>query len=150
MDDFPAASVTKPLQPSAPSIVLALDPGRDKCGVAIVSREGEIHFHQVVFVAQMRATLDDLQRNWRFTHLVLGNSTSSRAWQSKIQEWLPTITVVLQEEGGSTLEARPLYWQNNPPRGWRRFVPLSLQTPPEPIDDWAAVVLARRFFAGFS
>jgi hypothetical protein len=47
-------------------------------------------------------------------------------------------------ERDSTLEARDLYWKEVPPRGWRRLVPLSLQVPPEPIDDFAAVVLARR------
>ncbi len=129
-----------------PSLVLAVDPGRDKCGVAIVTSEDEIRFHRVVPVAKMRAMLEELAQNWHFTHLVLGNSTSSQEWRQRISDWLPEVTIILQDERGSTLAARPLYWQHNPPRGWRRLVPLSLQHPPEPIDDFAAVVLARRFF----
>ncbi len=132
-----------------PSLVLALDPGRDKCGIAIVTRAGEIAVHRVVPVAQMRAVLEEWAQSWHFMHVVLGDSTSSQEWHARLNEWLPDVTIYLQDERGSTLEARPLYWQAHPPRGWRRFVPLSLQNPPEPIDDFAAIVLAQRFFARF-
>lgn len=143
MDSHPNDATT------TPSLVLAVDPGRDKCGLALVTRAGEIPLHRVVPVAQVRPTLEEWAQTWPFTVVVLGNSTSSQEWQTKIKEWLPEMTIVLQEERNSTLEARPLYWQHNPARGWRRFVPLSLQNPPEPIDDFAAVILARRFYAQF-
>jgi hypothetical protein len=60
---------------------------------------------------------------------------------------LPEVDITTVDETGSTLEARVLYWQEHRPRGWRRLVPLSLQVPPEPVDDFAAVVLARRFLS---
>ncbi|HKM17981.1 MAG TPA: pre-16S rRNA-processing nuclease YqgF, partial [Limnochordia bacterium] len=36
----------------------------------------------------------------------------------------------------------------HPPRGWRRLLPVSLQTPPVPIDDYVAVILAQRYLDG--
>ena len=36
----------------------------------------------------------------------------------------------------------------NPPRGWRRLLPVSMQMPPEPYDDYVAVILAQRFLRG--
>jgi hypothetical protein len=51
------------------------------------------------------------------------------------------------DEKNSTLEARPLYWQEYPRRGLLRLLPISLLAPPVAIDDFAAVVLGRRFLA---
>ena len=33
-------------------------------------------------------------------------------------------------------------------RGGRRLLPLGLRTPPGPVDDFAAVILGRRYIAG--
>jgi hypothetical protein len=46
------------------------------------------------------------------------------------------------DEHGTTLRARARYFTDHPPRGWRRLIPRSLQTPPEPYDDYVAVLLA--------
>jgi hypothetical protein len=48
----------------------------------------------------------------------------------------------LIEEAGTTLAARARYFKEHPRRGWRRLLPLGLQTPPEPYDDYVAVLLA--------
>ena len=45
----------------------------------------------------------------------------------------------------STEKAKTLYWELFPPEGWRRLIPLGLQTPPEPLDGYAAVVQVRHF-----
>ena len=45
------------------------------------------------------------------------------------------ITTSLIDESHSTEEARKLYWQYNPPTGWRKIIPTSMQFPPEPVDD---------------
>ena len=58
---------------------------------------------------------------------------------------LPGFPLHVVDEKYSTEEARELYWELFPPKGWRRLIPLGLQTPPEPLDGYAAVVQARRF-----
>ena len=55
------------------------------------------------------------------------------------------ITTSLIDESHSTEEARKLYWQYNPPTGWRRFVPKGMQFPPEPVDDLTAYVIGKRY-----
>ncbi|HEY0075893.1 MAG TPA: hypothetical protein VGB77_17455 [Abditibacteriaceae bacterium] len=131
-------------------LVLAIDPGRDKCGVALVTREGQsekILWRRVVAAGQMGEVIEELSQTWSFSQVVLGDSTASAQWRAKIEEWLPEVEISLINESHSTYEARALYWQTHPPHGWRRLLPLSLQEPPEPVDDFAAVILARRFFA---
>jgi RNase H-fold protein (predicted Holliday junction resolvase) len=127
--------------------LLAVDPGRDKCGLAVVDENGEILARRIAPAAAVETELPALARAWKIQQIVLGDSTSSRQWQERIQQWLPEIELKVVDEKHSTLEARVLYWQANPPRGWRKLVPLSLQAPPEPLDDFAAVVLARRWFS---
>jgi hypothetical protein len=64
---------------------------------------------------------------------------------SALSPIFPHLPIVAISETNSTLEARELFWQQHPPSGWRRWLPRSLQTPPCAIDDFAAVVIARRF-----
>jgi len=52
------------------------------------------------------------------------------------------------EEAHSTEEARNLYWQENPPQGWRKLMPLGMLVPDVPLDAYAAVILVRRFLEG--
>ena len=51
------------------------------------------------------------------------------------------------DEYETSRAARELYFAEHPPRGWRRLVPIGLQLPPRPIDDYAAILIARRFLA---
>jgi RNase H-fold protein (predicted Holliday junction resolvase) len=131
---------------STPEAVLAIDPGKDKCGVAIVARNGAVLWQRIAPPSEIVVLVRELLAGFSLFQIVLGNATTSRALREKLQHEFPQIEIAAVEEKNSTLEARELYWVQNPPRGWRRVLPLSAQAPPEPIDDFAAIVLARRFW----
>jgi hypothetical protein len=57
------------------------------------------------------------------------------------------VPVHIIDETDTTYRARALYFAEHPPRGWRRLLPLGLQVPPGPIDDYAAMLIARRYLA---
>jgi RNase H-fold protein (predicted Holliday junction resolvase) len=130
---------------STPSAILAIDPGKDKCGVAIVCENGAVLWQRIAPPSQIVALVRELLAEFSVLQIVLGNATTSRVIREKLQREFSHIEITEVEEKNSTLEARELYWKQNPPRGWRRVLPLSAQAPPEPIDDFAAIVLARRF-----
>ena len=133
--------------------ILSLDPGSHKCGVAVVKNEEqrpEVLLHRVVEASKIETSLSQWISDYSINVIVLGDATTSAAWRSRIEKVLSLhsdspIKLQMVEEAGSTLEARALYWKENPPRGWRKVLPLSLQAPPEPIDDFAAIVLAERY-----
>ncbi len=132
----------------AERVVLAIDPGREKCGLAI-TRGDAILEHQIA----SREGLIEAVRAWLerypvITMVVVGNRTASEEIRTQIGATFPKLSHAVVDEMGSTLEARRLYFADHPRRGWRRLLPLSLQVPPEPYDDYAAVVLARRYLAG--
>jgi hypothetical protein len=53
--------------------------------------------------------------------------------------------VLVRDEYRTTELAKGEYWKANPPKGWRRLIPVTMQVPPVPVDDFVAVILARRF-----
>lgn len=138
---------------STPAVILALDPGKDKCGLAIARYENQtlqILARRIVPSSEVEVVLPVLLEEYKIEKIILGDATTSRAWHARLSTLLAALSSSIEietvNERGSTLEARALYWKAHPPRGWRRVLPLSLQTPPEPVDDFAAVVLAERYF----
>ena len=133
--------------------ILGIDPGRLKTGVAAVGGRGEILWRAIIAPDELETRLPAILNQWQIGVVALGDSTASEAARAQIERVLaelPTpspIELRVVDERGSTLEARPLYWADNPPRGWRQLVPQGLQEPPEPIDDYAASVVARRALA---
>lgn len=135
---------------SPTAVVLAIDPGRDKCGVAVVAATGigteyKVLERRIIAPPEMQKALLLLVEQYSVRQIVIGHATASQPLQASLSTWVPAVAVVVVDETGSTLEARDLYWQTHPARGWRRVLPLSLQVPPQPIDDFAAVVLAQRY-----
>ncbi len=55
------------------------------------------------------------------------------------------LPIVWVDEFETSRLARTLYFNDHPPRGWRRLIPLGLQVPRRPVDDYAAIAIARRF-----
>lgn len=127
--------------------ILGLDPGREKIGLAILDKStGAILWRAIIAPADLEKTLQTLSHE--IETVALGDSTASAQVRAKVEKTCPNWKIEIVDERGSTLEARELYWQANPPRGWRKLVPLSLQMPPKPLDDFAAAVIARRFLGG--
>ena len=122
--------------------ILAIDPGREKCGVAAIERDGTLLWCEIWTRAELETRLQVLAAP---AIVVVGSATASREIVVILGEIWPQLEAQIIDERGSTLEARAEYWRHHPPRGWRRLLPLSLQTPPRPIDDYAALVIARRW-----
>jgi len=124
--------------------VLAVDPGRRKCGIAVCG-PGEVLVHRVVPVGDLLAVARDWVRAHHIDVVVVGRSTGV----PRVMQGLETLAVpiVQVDERGTTLAARVRYFQDHPPRGWRRLVPRSLLVPPEPYDDYAAALLAEAYLS---
>ncbi len=124
---------------------LGIDPGRSKTGLALVAEDGGI---LALHIAATDAVADELRAfagAEKLSGIVMGNGTNSRAVGAAAAQIFPHTPLHLIDEAHSTEEARVLYWQENPPRGWRKLLPLGLMVPPVPLDAYAAVVQARRW-----
>lgn len=76
--------------------------------------------------------------------VLVGGSTGSKEIVERVRQELDLEPLVVDERH-TTEKARYRYFEDHPPRGLWRLVPLGLQTPPVQYDDYAAVVMAERF-----
>lgn len=129
-------------------VILGFDPGRQKCGIAVMGVDRTLQYHQVIDAGQAVATVQQLCSSYPVTLIVIGDQTSSQEWQQRLsQEFTESLRMVTVDERNSTLEARDRYWQMYPPAGLGRLLPQSLRTIPRPIDDIVAILLIERYLA---
>lgn len=129
-------------------MILGLDPGRDKCGLAVMGANNTIHWHQVVSATAVIDSIYSLLSSYPISLLVMGNQTTSKEWYEKLLHALPSsVTITKVDERNSTLEARDKYWQLYPPQGIKGLIPRSLRTIGGPIDDIVAIILIERYLA---
>ena len=132
--------------------VLAIDPGTAKCGMAVVTRNSaeqiELVWRKIAPVEQFTAALDEAKAARPFEMIILGGGTNSREIVQKIRDYAGGIAILVVDEKDTTLHARERYWVNTKRRGWRRLLPATLQVPPEPVDDYVALILAERVLLG--
>ncbi len=121
------------------SRLIAIDPGRSKCGLVLVDLAEALVLQGKVVKASL---VLDVIRTWQqekpLKEMVLGNGTSSSHWEYKLNGLAPLKVV---EEKGTTLRARQRYWELWPPEDWRRWLPRGLVLPPNDLDAVAALVL---------
>ncbi|SDD81099.1 resolvase [Sporomusa acidovorans] len=129
--------------------ILAVDPGREKCGLAVVHREQGPVYQTVIETNKLTATVTFLAQMHMLTTVVIGDGTTSRSAQQALKSVRmagKALTVIPVGEYRSTDEARKRYWQAHPPAGWKRLLPTTMLVPPVPVDDYVAVILAERYF----
>jgi RNase H-fold protein (predicted Holliday junction resolvase) len=124
---------------------LGFDPGKDKCGVAIVDDQGQVYDQAVIPTNLVLEKIPALCGQWQVTRLVIGDRTTTKQWQTQLQTVLPQMPIVPVDEHNSTLEARDLYWEMYPASGLQKFIPQGMRLPPRPIDDLVAILLVRRY-----
>ncbi|MFI5385599.1 MAG: hypothetical protein ACHQ50_05695 [Fimbriimonadales bacterium] len=131
-----------------PKTVLAIDPGSSKCGMALTQRDDEGKLKLLWRAISPRADLIDNVKAASavepFTLVIVGSGTTSKQVVHELREHLPSIGILVVDEKNTSLQARERYWEHNPRRGLRRLGPSTLWMPPDPVDDFVALILAER------
>jgi RNase H-fold protein (predicted Holliday junction resolvase) len=134
-------SLTQPM-------ILGFDPGKDKCGVAVMGLDRQLCYHEVIPSADATSVIKQLRDKYPITLLVMGDQTTSKRWKKDLQSQLgEEFNIILVDERYSTLEARDRYWQMYPPKGLNKILPQGMRQPPRPIDDIVAILLIERYLA---
>lgn len=126
-------------------MILGFDPGKDKCGLAVMGRDRSLHYHQVVPATEAIATIQALRQQFPISLIVMGDQTTAKSWQQQLQELPQPLSIVMVDERYTSLEARDRYWQMYPPTGVSRLIPQGMRQPPRPIDDIVAILLVERY-----
>ena len=134
-------------------VIMAIDPGRRKFGYAILEKDEKeqrvlVLRKGVAQAERVEQVVREICAGFSVTTVVVGDKTGGREMLERVSRALHGQAAVLRriDEAYSTMEGRRRYLLEHR-RGWRRLLPLGLQVPPEPYDDYVAVVLGERFLA---
>ncbi|MGE5507714.1 MAG: hypothetical protein ACM3RP_04375 [Chitinophagales bacterium] len=128
--------------------IAAVDPGKDKAGLALVGADGRVVEQLILAPAAVAARLKAWQAAYPVEAIVLGDRTRSADFRRRLADegvTGPACPLVTVDEHFSTQEARRRYLEANPGRGLARWLPVSLRSPDRPVDDYVAVILAERY-----
>ena len=112
-------------------MILAIDPGSVKTGVALVDEDGELKEKRIIPTQSLLQYVQECYDSGALKSVVMGDGTRHESLGNLVKSWIG--------------EGRKLYWQYTPRKGWRKFVPTSWQYPPEPVDDFVAWIIGLRF-----
>ncbi|MBT9317914.1 RuvC family protein [Leptothoe spongobia] len=126
-------------------VILGFDPGRYKCGLAIVGLDRSLCYHEVVLAAKVVDHIESLRQTYPISLIVMGDQTGAQLWKQELSRLNEAPNVILVDERYSSLEARDRYWEMFPPKGLNRLLPQSLRSIPRPIDDIVAILLIERY-----
>lgn len=131
-----------PTQP----LLLGFDPGRDKCGVAVMGLDRQLHYHQVVRAPEAVKTIEGLRQKYPISLMIMGDQTTAKRWKQQLLEALSDpLNIILVDERNTSLLARDRYWLMYPPKGLSKLIPQGMRQPPRPIDDIVAILLIERY-----
>ncbi|WP_295789120.1 hypothetical protein [uncultured Veillonella sp.] len=129
-------------------LMIAVDPGREKTGIALMTLTGELVDKMIVPTDEIATFCAQWLGSYSFINrIVCGNGTNHNK-VSKLLEQVASsynIKVVLTDEAHTTEEARRRYFEVNPPKGLKRLLPKGMLLPSEPVDDFTAWIIGERY-----
>jgi RNase H-fold protein (predicted Holliday junction resolvase) len=130
---------------------LAIDPGSKKCGLAVMTSDGET-------LEKLSATAESVGdaaaalagRHPGMDRVVIGSGTGSAGAVKKLKSMagLPA-KIETSAERNTTLDARRIYDSENPSRWPMGLFFRWLLAPPKSVDDYAAVAIGRKYLERF-
>lgn len=134
-------------------VVIAVDPGRSKCGVAVVSPRPDqprphVHWRGVEPTLRVVDRVAELAETWQPRAVLVGDGTQGRHVLRGLRSRLPeSVPIIAVPEENTSRRARERVVQDSLPRGIARLVPRGMRVPNQPWDDVVAILLAEDWFA---
>jgi RNase H-fold protein (predicted Holliday junction resolvase) len=128
--------------------ILSLDPGRDKVGTAVLSRDGEEKEKTIIKKEDLVKHLTEVFNKYDINIIVLGNGTGA---EELIEEIKGNIEIEgkelkLIDEQYTTEEAQARYLAEKPMSRYekllRKFINWKVN---KPLDDYAALIIAEKY-----
>ena len=127
--------------------IIAIDPGRAKCGVAVLEDDCSVLEQGIIPSALLVGVVSNMMDRYKPVAIIIGDGTGSAPAKTGIESIGADTPVVSVDESHTSELARARYLAETPPRGIWRFLPRFLRTPETPYDDFVAVILAERWLA---
>ncbi len=133
-------------------MILAIDPGSDKSGAAVVESQNDeiiVNEKKIIKTNKFDLYLERVYNIYDIDEVVLGNSTTAKDMEKSLikskQEKGFKYSINIIDEKYSTHEAEKLYIKDNYSFFLNILYKIVSWKPKKPVDDYAAVVLAKRY-----
>ncbi len=131
--------------------VLSLDPGREKVGMALLSRSGDILERKIFLRSEFQETAKEILSRRCPDYIVIGDGTGCCHLAGELRSLIgetgeiDDCQIKIVDEKDTSTEAAGLYFKTQAGAGRRLLSRFISWRPREPVDDYAAAVLGRRF-----
>jgi RNase H-fold protein (predicted Holliday junction resolvase) len=126
--------------------LLALDPGSDKVGTAVLSFNKEEKEKTIVKIDELLDHLGEIFNNYQIAELVIGNGTGAEDLKEMISSSYPDLKITFVEEEFTTEEAQARYLEEKPMSNYekllRKVVSWKVN---KPLDDYAALIIGEKY-----
>lgn len=126
-------------------LYLAIDPGKDKCGIALVYSDSTPVLLDIILRNRLDTYLKKLFHKYNIEIILLGNGTHSEKIKKMIKkhDFSP---IVLVDEENTTFQAEKRYREEHPLKGFKRILNIFASwTPSRDVDDYAALIIAEKY-----
>ncbi len=128
--------------------LLAIDPGREKCGLAVVGYDRKIHHREIVETQKLPLRVAHFVGRFGIGLIVLGDRTTAQETRETLRRSGFRLEIIYVDEDRSSEMGRRRYLLDHPGEGWQRWLPVGLRSPDQAYDDYVAVILAERYLDG--
>ena len=127
------------------STVIAIDPGKSKCGVIVADIEEKKVNEAIVIQSDLLLRyVEKTYQNKKNVQFLIGNGTSSKIYTQSLNELVPNLIVV--EEKNSTFRAKQRYFEIFPSKGIKSFFPREIFIVNKNLDALAALIIMEDYF----
>lgn len=131
--------------------LLALDPGSDKVGTAVLSFAKEEKEKTIVKKDELLDHLSEIFNNYQIEEIVIGNGTGAEELKEMISSNYADLKITFVEEKFTTEEAQARYLKEKPMSNYekllRKIVSWKVK---KPLDDYAALIIGEKYLEKIS
>jgi len=126
--------------------LLALDPGSDKVGTAVLSFSGEEKEKTIVKKEELLDHLAEIFNNYQIKEIVIGSGTGAEAVKEMISSSYPDLKITFVEEEYTTEEAQARYLEEKPMSNYEKLLRKVISWKvKKPLDDYAALIIGEKY-----
>ena len=75
--------------------ILGFDPGRDKCGIAVMGLDRQLYYHQVILAEEAIANIEVQLQKFPVSLIVMGDQTTAKKWKQQLSQELSKLTNII-------------------------------------------------------
>lgn len=128
-------------------MILAIDPGSEKTGVALVAEDGSLVWKAILPSGEVPEAAAAMARERAVRTVAMGNGTHHRDMKARVEAALAraglSVPVALVNERYTTEMGKARYLESHPPKGLARLLPKGMRTASAPVDDYVAWIIGQ-------